>query len=107
MYEDEKRRYEQVYQRELTDKEMAEAMYERWQDTEEKRVRLLSDYDELREEYGKAMDELRKPRVPDKWVDMVAKIEDIQIIPAKNKTIYITIDENGVRIDCNIVGMFE
>lgn len=106
-YKEEKDKYDLIFHRELSDREFAEAMYERWQDAEEVRVQLLEDFDELQEEYAKAREELARPHIGERWRDMIEKIEAILGIPADSHEIEVTITETDYRINCCLMGIGE
>ena len=106
-YKEEKDKYDLIFHRELSDKEFAEAMFEKWQEVASEHESLWESYDELQENYAKAMEELRKPRMSEKWEEMVQKIEAILAFPAMDHEIVVRITDSDVRIDCHISGVGE
>lgn len=106
-YQEEKDRYDLIFHRELSDREFAEAMFERWKDTEEEKEELQTEYDELEEEYAKARTELAKPRISERWREMIDKVEAILEIPADNHGILVAITETDYKVNCWLKGVGE
>ena len=106
-YKETKDRYDLVFHRELSDKEFAEAMFEKWQEAVSDYESLMDNHEELQADYAKAIEQLRQPQISDKWIDMIQKIEAILDMPALGHEIVVRITERDVRIDCHISGVGE
>lgn len=106
-YKEEKDKYDLIFHRELSDKEFAEAMFEKWQDAVSDYDSLLENHDELQADYAKAIEQLRQPQISEKWIDMIQKIEAILAFPAMGHEIVVRITERDVRIDSHISGVGE
>lgn len=106
-YKETKDRYDLVFHRELSDKEFAEAMFEKWRETVSDYESLMDNHEELQADYAKAIEQLRQPQISDKWIDMIQKIESILDMPAIGHEIVVRITERDVRIDCHISGVGE
>lgn len=106
MYADIKKEYEKVFKRDLTDVEIAEALYEKNQSLLEELESNEEEISELRSML-QAEREKEKRAVSDEMYGLVRKIEDLKSIPCQSKTVYVTIGEDGVRIDLNVRGMYE
>ena len=106
-YKETKDRYDLVFHRELSDKEFAEAMFEKWQEAVSDYESLMDNHEELQADYAKAIEQLRQPQISDKWIDMIQKIEAILDMPAIGHEIVVRITERDVRIDCHISGVGE
>lgn len=106
-YKETKDKYDLIFHRELSDKEFAEAMFEKWKEAESDYEILLDNHDELQADYAKAIEQLRQPQISDKWIEMIQKIEAILDMPAIGHEIVVRITERDVRIDCHISGIGE
>ena len=106
-YKETKDKYDLIFHRELSDKEFAEAMFEKWQEAVSDYDILLNNHDELQADYAKAIEQLRQPQISDRWIEMVQKIEAILAFPAMDHEIVVRITERDVRIDCHISGVGE
>lgn len=106
-YKETKDKYDLIFHRELSDREFAEAMFEKWQEAESDYETLLENHDELQADYAKAIEQLRQPQISEKWIDMIQKIEAILDMPAIGHEIVVRITERDVRIDCHVSGIGE
>lgn len=106
-YQEEKDKYDLIFHRELSDREFAEAMYEKWREMEEYYRELEDEHDALLNDYARAREELAKPHIEEKWQNMCMKIQDILSAPAEEHQITIHIINDTYRIDCRLSGMYE
>lgn len=106
-YKEEKDKYDLIFHRELSDKEFAEAMFEKWQEAVSDYDSLMDNHEELQADYAKAIEQLRQPQISDRWIEMVQKIEAILAFPAMDHEIVVRITDSDVRIDCHISGVGE
>ena len=104
-YEDEKMKWDQTFNRCLSDREFAEGLLERLDETKEENDDLLSERDELAEALSK---ESKKPKMSERWAETIAKVESIMSIPAEEHIVRITIgDYSGVDISFEVKGWKE
>lgn len=103
-YEDEKMKWDQTFNRCLSDREFAEGLLERLDEAIDEMNCLLSERDELTEALKK---ESKKPTVDDRWLRMIDKIEVILSAPATKHIITVRIEDEKTQIDCVLEGMYE
>lgn len=101
-YEETKTRWDTVFKRSLSDKEFAEAMFEKWQESVSDYNALLETHDDLRADYAKAIERLHKSVIDDKWIGMIDKIEAALCVPAVSHEINIRITDSDVIIECRL-----
>lgn len=105
-YEEEKMKWDQTFNRCLSDREFGEAMFEKWQEAESEHESLWEAYDELQENYQKAMNQIKETAVDKRWSTMIDKIETILSLPASNHEVVVKITDDDVRMNCNLEGVF-
>lgn len=103
-YEEEKMKWDQAFNRCLSDREFAEGLLDQLDKAKEENDDLLSERDELTEALSK---ESKKPTVDDRWLDLIDKLEVILSAPAKKHFITVRIDDDKTTIDCILEGMFD
>ena len=104
-YEDEKMKWDQTFNRCLSDREFAEGLLERLDEAIDEMNCLLSERDELTEALSK---ESKKPKMSERWAETIAKVESIMSIPAEEHIVRITIgDYSGVEISFEVKGWKE
>ena len=103
-YEEEKMKWDQAFNRCLSDREFAEGLLERLDETINEMEDLMSERDELTEALSK---ESKKPTVDDRWLQMIDKIEVILSAPAMKHIITVRIEDDKTQIDCVLEGMYE
>ncbi len=103
-YEEEKMKWDQAFNRCLSDREFAEGLLERLNETIDEMEDLMSERDELIEALSK---ESKKPTVDDRWLQMIEKIEVILSAPAMKHIITVRIEDDKTQIDCVLEGMYE
>lgn len=103
-YEEEKMRWDQAFNRCLSDREFAEGLLERLNEAIDEIDNLMSERDELTEALNK---ESKKPSVDDRWLQMIEKIEVILSAPATKHRITVRIEDDKTQIDCVLEGMYE
>ena len=103
-YEDEKMKWDQTFNRCLSDREFAEGLLERLDEAIDEMNCLLSERDELTEALSK---ESKKPTVDDRWLQMIDKIEMILSAPATKHIITVRIEDDKTQMDCVLEGMYE
>ena len=107
-FKEEKDKYDLIFHRELSDREFAEAMYDRYMDILSDYNCLVNDHEELQEEYAKANTELReRMQIPKEYESVVQNIIGMLEAPAKRHMV--TIWEKGgiITVDCNLDGAYE
>lgn len=103
-YEDEKMKWDQTFNRCLSDREFAEGLLDQLDKAKEENDDLLSERDELTEALDK---EAKKPTVDDRWLDLIDKLEVILSAPAMKHIITVRIEDDKTQIDCVLEGMYE
>lgn len=104
-YEDEKMKWDQTFNRCLSDREFAEGLLERLDEEMDAMEDLMSERDELTEALSK---ESKKPKMSERWAETIAKVESIMQIPAEEHIVRITIgDYSGVDISFEVKGWKE
>lgn len=103
-YEEEKMKWDQTFNRCLSDREFAEGLLERLDESINEMEDLMSERDELTEALSK---ESKKPTVDDRWLQMIEKIEVILSAPAMKHIITVRIEDDKTQIDCALEGMYE
>ena len=104
-YEDEKMKWDQTFNRCLSDREFAEGLLDQLDKAKEEIDDLLSERDELTEALDK---ESKKPKMSERWAETIAKVESIMSIPAEEHIVRITIgDYSGVDISFEVKGWKE
>lgn len=103
-YEEEKMKWDQAFNRCLSDREFAEGLLERLDEAIDEMEDLMSERDELTEALSK---ESKKPTVDDRWLQMIDKIEMILSAPAMKHIITVRIEDDKTQIDCVLEGMYE
>lgn len=106
MYEELKKKYNEAFKREVTDREIAEALYEQNQQYAQELSDMEGELCETRD-LLKAEQAKQARAVSESMYDLVEKIENLQAIPCEDKTITITIHGETVRFDCDIRGLYE
>ena len=107
-FKEEKDKYDLIFHRELSDREFAEAMYERYMDILSDYNSLVDDHEELQAEYAKAVTELReRTQIPKKYESVVQNIIGMLEAPAKRHMITVW-EKNGIiTVDCSLDGAYE
>ena len=107
-FKEEKDKYDLIFHRELSDREFAEAMYERYMDILSDYSSLVNDHEELQTEYAKAVTELReRTQIPKKYESVVQNIIGMLEAPAKQHMITVW-EKNGIiTVDCTLDGAYE
>ena len=107
-FKEEKDKYDLIFHRELSDREFAEAMYERYMDILSDYNSLVNDHEELQAEYAKAVTELReRTQIPKKYESVVQNIIGMLEAPAKRHMITVW-EKNGIiTVDCSLGGAYE
>ena len=103
-YEEEKMKWDQTFNRCLSDREFAEGLLDQLDKAKEEIDDLLSERDELTEALDK---EAKKPTVDDRWLDLIDKLEVILSAPATKHIITVRIEDDKTQIDCALEGMYE
>ena len=103
-YEEEKMKWDQAFNRCLSDREFAEGLLERLNEANDEMEDLMSERDELTEALSK---ESKKPTVDDRWLQMIDKIEMILSAPATKHIITVRIEDDKTQMDCVLEGMYE
>ena len=103
-YEEEKMKWDQTFNRCLSDREFAEGLLERLDEAIDEMEDLMSERDELTEALSK---ESKKPTVDDRWLQMIDKIEMILSAQATKHIITVRIEDDKTQIDCVLEGMYE
>lgn len=107
-FKEEKDKYDLIFHRELSDREFAEAMYERYMDILSDYNSLVNDHEELQAEYAKAVTELReRTQIPKKYESVVQNIIGMLEAPAKRHMITVW-EKNGIiTVDLTLDGAYE
>ena len=107
-FKETKDKYELIFHRELSDREIAEAVLEKYNDLLSDYNALMEDHDELQADYAKAITELKNtPQMDEKYIEMVEKIKAIMSVPARWHEVNVSIDDDEYRISCHLTGMYE
>ena len=107
-FKEEKDKYDLIFHRELSDREFAEAMYQKYIDVLSDYNCLVNDFEELQDEYAKAVTELReRTQIPKKYESVVQNIIGMLEAPAKRHMITVW-EKNGIiTVDCSLDGAYE
>lgn len=97
-----KEKYEEVFRRSLSDKEIAEGLNEKVSELETEIESLQEQLDDAETRYR---EESNKPKMSERWAETIAKVESIMSIPAEEHIVRITIgDYSGVDISFEVKG---
>lgn len=101
-YEDEKMKWDQAFNRCLSDREFAEGLLDQLDKAKEEIDDILSERDELTEALSK---ESKKPKMSERWAETIAKVESIMSIPAEEHIVRIEVgDYTGIEISFEVKG---
>ena len=107
-FKETKDKYELIFHRELSDREIAEAVLERYNDLLSDYNALMEDHDELQSEYAKAVAELReRTQIPKKYESVVQNIIGMLEAPAKRHMITVWEKDGIITVDCTLDGAYE
>ena len=107
-FKEEKDKYDLIFHRELSDREFAEAMYEKYIDVLSEYNSLVNDHEELQAEYAKAVTELReRTQIPKKYESVVQNIIGMLEAPAKRHMITVWKKNGIITVDCTLDGAYE
>lgn len=97
-----KEKYEEVFRRSLSDKEIAEGLNEKVSELEKEIEDLEEQLYDAKTMYR---EESNKPKMSERWAETIAKVESIMQIPAEEHIVRITIgDYSGVEISFEVKG---
>ena len=107
-FKEEKDKYDLIFHRELSDREFAEAMYQKYIDVLSDYNSLMDAHDLLQADYAKAITELReRTQIPKKYESVVQNIIGMLEAPAKRHMITVW-EKNGIiTVDCTLDGAYE
>lgn len=97
-----KEKYEGVFRRSLSDREIAEGLNEKVSELETEVESLQEQLDDAQTRYR---EESNKPKMPERWADTIAKVESIMAIPAEEHIVRIEVgDYSGIEISFEVKG---
>lgn len=100
-----KEKYEKVFRRSLSDKEIAEGLADRVSELEEQIETMETEINDWHERFNEIAS---KPMVSDRWKETIDKVESIMQIPAEEHIVRITIgDYSGIDISFEVKGWKE
>lgn len=97
-----KEKYEEVFRRSLSDKEIAEGLNEKVSELESEIESLQEQLDDAETRYR---EESNKPKMSERWAETIAKVESIMQIPAEEHIVRIEVgDYTGIEISFEVKG---
>ena len=104
-YEEEKMKWDQAFNRCLSDREFAEGLLDQLDKAKEE---IESLQEQLYDAEARYREESNKPKMSERWAETIAKVETIMSIPAEEHIVRITIgDYSGMDISFEVKGWKE
>ncbi len=104
-YEEEKMKWDQAFNRCLSDREFAEGLLDQLDKAKEE---IESLQEQLYDAEARYREESNKPKMSERWAETIAKVESIMAIPAEEHIVRITIgDYSGMDISFEVKGWKE
>jgi len=104
-YEEEKMKWDQAFNRCLSDREFAEGLLDQLDKAKEE---IESLQEQLYDAEARYREESNKPKMSERWAETIAKVETIMAIPAEEHIVRITIgDYSGMDISFEVKGWKE
>ena len=104
-YEEEKMKWDQAFNRCLSDREFAEGLLDQLDKAKEE---IESLQEQLYDAEARYREESNKPKMSERWAETIAKVESIMAIPAEEHIVRIEVgDYTGIEISFEVKGWKE